>query len=162
MWDDAPVINAFASAAPAGVRDHAHLPEYIHRVILRDGERRPEPAAQAMADMAVRPLGFVYDRATGLVVAGGWADHERCASALMHFYELTPQALHDLEHAVFTGALYDPPAAERYIDRGLGFLANSPQLTQASGRWPLQVGSQVVLTAQEKLWFKALQLCRPE
>ena len=51
---------------------------------------------------------------------------------------------------------------ERYIDRGLGFLANSPQLTQASGRWPLQVGSQVVLTAQEKLWFKALQLCRPE
>ena len=50
VWDDAPVINAFASAAPAGVRDHAHLPEYIRRVLLRDGERRPEPAAQAMAD----------------------------------------------------------------------------------------------------------------
>lgn len=159
MWDATPFIDAlFRTAHPSVQAQQETLREHIQDVVLNHNQRRPDFAAQAMREIAERPMGFVYDRPSALVFPVGFADHERCAGALMMMREL--RAPVDWRQARWDGNMHNGKAADRYLDGGHGFIANSPQLTERSGRWPLRVGADVVLTAQEKIWFKSLVLQR--
>lgn len=158
MWDDTPYLLALTNAAHASVRADARLQDYLRRVVMNNGLRRPEFAHLIASELADRPRGFVYDRASGLIFAGGWADHARSAAALMCLYSL--RAPVDWGRAHDDRRLFDGDASDDYIDGGHGFLANSPQLTAASGVWPLNIGPEVALTAEEKIWFRTLTIRR--
>lgn len=158
MWDQTPFVQALVASAHPSVREDARLVDFIERALLLSGERRPDFAPAAAADLAHRPVGFVYDRASGLIFIGGYADHERCASALMHFRELR-NPVGDWEAATFRASVQDVAAADRYIEGGYGFVANSPQLSMG-GAWPLNVGSEVIFSAEEKIWFRGMDIRR--
>jgi hypothetical protein len=46
------------------------------------------------------------------------------------------------------------------LSSGNGFVGSSPRLTQGSGKQVLKIGEDVVLTAQEKIWFRELDIQR--
>ena len=155
--EETPFVYAlFKTLHPSVQEDEAAARHHLFVVVLGHGERRPQPALEALADLKVRPAGFVYDRPSGLFFVVGFADHERCAGCLQGLRELRGPV--DWDQAHHDGLLPDNQAAQRYLDQGHGFLANSPQL--ASGRWPLNIGAEVSLTSQEKLWFRDFELCR--
>ena len=159
MWDPTPYVDALvASVHPSLHADRHALERHILRVVFRDGERRPMTAIDGVAELQTRPMGFVYDRPSGLLFAGGWADHERCAGCLMMLRDL--RAPVDWDKAEDDGSLHNGDAADRYVVEGYGLVANSPQLTASSGAWPLHVGGDVALTAQEKTWFRAMTIVR--
>lgn len=159
MWDSTPFVQALLATAHPSVREAPELVSFIEQALLLEGERRPQFAHIAAAELIERPLGFVYDRSSGLIFAGGYADHERCASALMRFHELR-SPVDDWKEITFRAKINDGKAAERYLEEGFGFLANSPQLTRSSGMWPLNVGSGVNLSAEEKIWFRNMSIRR--
>lgn len=77
------------------------------------------------------------------------------------FKTLHPSVQADEEAArrhLFVVVLGHGEAAHRYLEQGQGFLANSPQLTR--GTWPLNIGEDVTLTGQEKIWFRDFELRR--
>lgn len=159
MWDSTPFVQALLATVHPSVREAPEMLAFIDEAILRDGERRPDFAPVVAAELVSRPMGFVYDRPTGLIFAGGYADHERCAGALMRMRELRAPVA-NWEDTTFRAGLHDGQAADRYIEEGYGFVANSPQLTASSGVWPLNVGTEVILTPEEKTWFRQLEIRR--
>lgn len=157
MWDPTPFVDAlFKTLHPSVQADEEAARKHLFVVVLGHGERRPQPPLEALAYLKERPRGFVYDRPTNLFFIGDYADHERTAGCLMTVRELRGPV--DWQEARHACVLPDGEAAQRYLDQGQGFLANSPQLT--SGRWPLNIGEDVSLTAQEKIWFKEFLLRR--
>lgn len=157
MWDPEPYIDALvATVHPSVQAENEALRHYLLHTVLGHGERRPDHAAEVMREMPKRPVGFVYDRASGLIFAGGWADHERCAGCLMLTRELRGPV--DWGKASYAGCMHNGKAVDRFLEDGHGFVANSPSLT--SGVWPLSIGSEVTLTSQEKTWFKGMELRR--
>lgn len=159
MWDSTPFVHALLATVHPSVRDAPEILTFIDQAIFREGERRPEFAPRVAAELVSHPMGFVYDRPTGLIFSGGYADHERCAGALMRMRELRAPIV-DWADATFKAGLHDGKASDRYIEGGYGFVANSPQLTASSGVWPLNVGTEVILTTEEKIWFRQLEIRR--
>ena len=159
MWDDTPAIDAlFGTLHPSVQAETEAARSHLARVVLGHGERRPVPVLEGLQEQVSRPKGFVYDRITQLLFRLDWADHERCAGCLMLARELRGPV--DWEAAFNAGTLSNGEAAQRYLDQGHGFIANSPQLTAKSGEWPLHVGADVTLTAQEKTWFRGMRIDR--
>lgn len=151
MWDETPFVDAlFKTLHPSVQAEEEAARRHLFVVVLGHGERRPQPALEALAYLKERPKGFVYDRPTGLFFVVDFADHERCAGCLMAMRELRGPV--DWEQAHHDGILPHGEAAQRYLEQGQGFIANSPQLTR--GIWPLNIGEDVSLTGQEKIWFR--------
>lgn len=156
MWNPQPYIDVLTQLAPEPLRGQEQLSSFIEDIVLDHGQRRPEFVQRALPDIAAARQGFVYDRGSGLVFFSDWADHERTAATLM--------VLHDLAVLVDWNAAREQPLrrhgqlADRYLEDGYGFIANSPHLSQASGCWPLNVGSEVVLSSQERQWFHGLEV----
>ena len=159
MWDPTPFVDAlFGTLHPSAQASGEDARKHLHDVVLGHGERRPSPILEGLAEQERRPKGFVYDRPTQLLFRLDWADHERFAACLMLARELRGPV--DWQVARDEGTLPNGEAAHRYLEQGQGFIANSPQLTAQSGRWPLHVGEDVTLTAQEKTWFRNMTITR--
>lgn len=157
MWDETPFMDAlFKTLHPSVQADEDAARQHISKVVLAQGERQPQLPMDALAYIRQRPKGFVYDRPTGLFFVLDYADHERCAACLMLMRELRGPV--DWHNARERGSLPDGQAAQRYLDLGQGFIANSPQLSR--GSWPLNIGEDVTLTAQEKMWFREFEIRR--
>jgi hypothetical protein len=157
MWDPSPYVEALVGAAPEGVRQHPTLEAFILDTVMAQGERRPDFIHEAADQIRNATRGFVYDRASGLIFFSAWADHERTAACLMALYGATTPA--DLVRAKDEVLRRHGALADRYLDEGRGFVANSPALTASQPAWPLHVGN-ATLTAQEKLWFSGMALRR--
>lgn len=159
MWNPDPYIDALWRTAHSSLaEDEARARQHIMDIVMRQGERRPLFMHEGASEIESRPMGFVYDRASGLIFMGGWADHERTAGCLMLFRELRGPV--DWDRADDAGEMHNGRASDRFLEGGHGFIANSPALTQGSGSWPLNLGKDVTLTAQERQWFRTLILRR--
>lgn len=159
MWDETPFVDAlFQTLHPSVQQDTENARRHIFHVVLGHGERRPDFAEQTWEDLRRRPAGFVYDRKTGLFFIPDFADHERCAGCLMLMRELRGPV--NWSEARLQGSLHNGMAADRFLEQGEGFVANSPSLTKGSGKWALSIGPDVTLTAQEKIWFREYDIRR--
>lgn len=154
MWNPQPYIDTLSRLAPDPLQGKEELSTFIHDVVLDHCQRRPEFIEQALPQIKLGQQGFVYDRGCGLVFFSDWADHERTAATLMVLRSLGPHP--DWQAAKEQPLLRHGPLADRYLEDGYGFIANTPQLSKSSGRWPLNIGSEVVLSSQEKIWFREL------
>jgi hypothetical protein len=159
MWDETPFVDAlFKTLHPSVQADEEKARHHLFLVVMGHGERRPCYADEAWEHLKRRPAGFIYDRPTGLFFIPSYADHERCAGCLQHARELRGPV--DWEQARWDGTLPDALASDRYLSSGNGFVGSSPRLTQGSGKQVLKIGEDVVLTAQEKIWFRELDIQR--
>lgn len=159
MWDETPFVDAlFKTLHPSVQADEENARNHLFLVVLGHGERRPCYAEVAWEHLKRKPAGFLYDRRTELFFIPSYADHERCAGCLRHARELRGPV--DWQQARWDGTLPDARASDRYLSEEDGFVASSPSLTKASGKQVLKIGADVVLTAQEKIWFRDFNIQR--
>lgn len=145
-------IQALLCAAHPGVRDDAGLPDFIRREVLHNEEIRPLFIHEVPQDLALQPLGFVYDRLTGLLFQGKVEALERAAAALMQLHAFrAPMQLPQSDRAMSTHAR---ALASQYVEDGFGFVATPAMET--GNACSLHVGQEVRLSAQEQLCFHDL------
>lgn len=104
--------------------------------------------------------GFVYDRTASLIIACDYSMHSRAAGGLACLRTLPfPFDIHVEADRV---SRCHGQAADRFLAEGWGFVVNSPRLsgTDLNRPWPVRLGADVTLTAQEKLWFRGFDLIR--
>jgi hypothetical protein len=163
MWDMTPFLDALWPIAPAVVRerDPEGLRKYLHWGTLNHAQRRPQHAIEVGHRLRDFTGGFVYDREAALVIPCQHADHEYTAGALAALRQLAWPL--DWDEAIYTAITPEERWAEMALERGWVVVVNSPRLSgDGTHRWPARLGSEVRLTAQEKLWFRGFELIRDD
>ena len=164
MYDPELIIDALIATLDPEVRrlDPDGLRWYVDVVLLRHSERRPYLWADFLAERPdlVRPVPLVYDRPSRLVFVGGHAEHERIAGELYQFRLITadrPPLWRDLRHGRY-GCPDFGPAADKFIETGMGFLMGSP--TAQRGERRLNLGATVRFSVAERKVFSMYQVNR--
>jgi hypothetical protein len=162
MWNAEPFIDILERLAPAALRegDREGLRAYLHRYTLDENSRRPVPMTEAGKRLREFTGGFVYDRQAGFLIACAFGEHSRVAAALAQVRRL-PFPL-DRFAATHQLIVERENEAERFLNEGWGFVVNTPALSGAdlNRPWPVRLGPEVSLTAQEKIWFRGFELLR--
>lgn len=164
MWNAEPFIEILAGLAPAAVRESEPeaLREYLANITLAENCRRPVRMTEAGARLREYRGGFVYDRQAGFLIACAFGEHSQVAAALAQVRSLA--APFEPFQARMALTSEREKFAERFLNEGWGFVVNSPSLSGSNLErpWPLRLGPEVSLTAQEKLWFRGFELIRRE
>jgi hypothetical protein len=163
MMETEDLITALALLAPIAVREHdgAGLREYIEVTTLRRGDFGGLLASEVGHRLRDFRNGFVYDRGARVILPCGYGAHSRTAAGLARLRTLTtpiPEPHEELNYLIRRGG----QEADRFLSEGWGFVVNSPILSgvDLERPWPVEVGADVSLTAQEKIWFRGFKIER--
>ena len=147
VFDPTPTTQAFLASLPPAIAASAKAVEFMESELLLNGEHRMHFMKEVAPSLRDRAVGLVYDRASGIVIAGGFGVHTRQAAIVaimrtepMEKWDKCMRLLHLRDEW-----------ADRFVETGLGFLSSGVSATM--GRHTLLVGEDVALSAQEKLWF---------
>jgi hypothetical protein len=155
--------QALTRLAPPFVRDRRPdgLAAFIERVVLRNGDQDGYAISAVGREARRFRNGFVYDRGAGILFPCEFGRHSRLAGVLARLRTL-PDPTPDVADELFRLSLRAGDEAERFLDEGWGFVVNSPELSgqDLDRPWPMQVGRDVTLTAQEKILFRAFDVVR--
>jgi len=162
MWNPEPFLDILERLAPIALQqgDRAELRAYLDDHTLAQNCRRPVAMSAAGSRLRTFTNGFVYDRQAAFLIPCGFGEHSRVAADLAHVRSLPfPFDPFAARHHVL---VHREAEAERFLNEGWGFVVNSPSLSGANldRPWPVRLGPDVRLTAQEKLWFRGFELLR--